>query len=111
MINAPKEKNTDGISFLPTLKGKKQSKKHDYLYWEFHELGGRQAIRQGDWKLIAQNVGDPQKTTFELYNLKNDIHEDNDLSTQYPKIVEKMKKEMAKARTESNTFNFGREKK
>ncbi|MGL5636469.1 MAG: sulfatase/phosphatase domain-containing protein, partial [Bacteroidales bacterium] len=110
MINAPKEKNTDGISFLPTLKGKKQSKKHDYLYWEFHELGGRQALRQGDWKLIAQNVGDSQKTTFELYNLKNDIHEDNDLSTQYPKIVEKMKKEMERARTESNTFDFGREK-
>jgi arylsulfatase A-like enzyme len=42
----------DGISFLPTMLGSKSQKKHDYLYWEFHELGGRQAIRKGKWKLV-----------------------------------------------------------
>nr|MCU0409263.1 arylsulfatase [Bacteroidales bacterium] len=30
----------DGISFLPALKGRKQDK-HEYLYWEFHEQGGK----------------------------------------------------------------------
>ena len=33
----------DGISFKPTLYGKKQSE-HDYLYWEFPEYGGQQAV-------------------------------------------------------------------
>ena len=39
---------TDGISFLPTLKGKSQEK-HKYLYWEFPSYGGQQAIRIDQW--------------------------------------------------------------
>ena len=31
----------DGISFLPTLTGKGEQEEHDFLYWEFHEKGGR----------------------------------------------------------------------
>ena len=30
---------TDGISFLPTLTGKKEQDIHDFLYWEFPEYG------------------------------------------------------------------------
>jgi arylsulfatase len=45
-INVPD--NTDGISFLPELKGQKQIV-HNYLYWEFPETGGQQAVRQGKW--------------------------------------------------------------
>ena len=41
---------TDGISFLPTLLSKKDQQAHDYLYWEFHELNGREALRSGKWK-------------------------------------------------------------
>ena len=40
---------TDGISFLPTLKGINQEK-HKYLYWEFPSYGGQQAIRIDKWK-------------------------------------------------------------
>jgi len=39
----PVSKNIDGISILPALTGKKQPA-HNYLYWEFHEQGGKQAI-------------------------------------------------------------------
>lgn len=43
----------DGISFLPTLYGKEEKQiQHDYLYWEFHEKGGRQAVRKGNWKAV-----------------------------------------------------------
>ena len=50
-------KNTDGISFLPTLLGKsKKQKQHEYLYWEFPGGGGQIAIRTGDWKGIRRNV-------------------------------------------------------
>ena len=47
--------NIDGISFLPELLGKKQ-KQHEYLYWEFHEQGGRQAVRMSRWKAVRLNV-------------------------------------------------------
>lgn len=74
----------DGLSFAPTLLGKKKQKKHDYLYWEFDETD-QIAVRMDDWKLIVK-----QGKPF-LYNLKTDIHEDTDLSSQHPDIVEKMK--------------------
>ena len=101
---------TDGISFLPTLLSKKkQQKQHDYLYWEFHEMKGKQAVRVGDWKLIRQPiVGDLR---LELYNLKEDIHEDRNLSEQYPDKVKELEFYMDRARTESPIFNFGRSKK
>lgn len=98
---------TDGISFLPTLLSKKKKQvKHDYLYWEFHEMKGKQAVRLGDWKLIRQPiVGDIH---LELYNLKEDIHEDHNLATERPDKVKELEFYMDRARTESPIFNFGR---
>lgn len=97
--------NTDGISFLPTLLGDEQ-KTHDYLYWEFHEKKGRQAIRKGDWKLVKYNVLDPENTTSELYDLSNDIGEENNVADENPEVVEELEKLMLSARTESEVFKF-----
>jgi arylsulfatase A len=79
----------DGISFLPELIGNKQ-KAHDHLYWEFHEKGGRQAIRKGQWKMVKLNVFDASKTKIELYNLENDPSELQDISEKHPEILEEM---------------------
>lgn len=82
-----KKKETDyfdGISFAPTLLGKKKQKQHKFLYWEFDETD-QIAVRMNDWKLIVKK-GSPS-----LYNLKTDIHEDNDIALQHPDIVKKMK--------------------
>ena len=85
-INIPKE--TDGLSFLPKLLGKAQSK-HDFLYWEIHNSqspkGFRQATRMGKWKAVR--YGDNYKT--ELYDLEKDVFEEKDVATEYPKIVAK----------------------
>jgi len=101
---------TDGISLVPTLTGKEGQKEHEYLYWEFHEGGGKQAIRVGDWKGVRLNVGEPTKTTFELYNLANDVHEDNNVASQHPEIAERLGKMMDTVRTESELFDFTRKK-
>ena len=98
---------TDGISILPTLFSEKGQKQHKYLYWEFHEEGGRQAIRKGNWKAIRQHIAGG-KPTFELYDLSKDIHEDNDVSAQFPQVAKEMKNLMDKARTESPIFKFGK---
>ena len=74
----------DGISFAPTLLGKKKQKKHDFLYWEFDETD-QIAVRMDDWKMVVK------KGTPFLYNLKTDIHEDTDIALQHPDVVEKMK--------------------
>jgi arylsulfatase A-like enzyme len=103
--NAPKD--IDGISFLPTLLGNKnEQQEHEYLYWEFHERGGRQAVRKGNWKLVKYNVFDPSKTTMELYNIATDQGERNNLAGSHPEIVEDLSALMKSARTESEVFTF-----
>ena len=94
----------DGVSFLPTLLHKGIQKQHNYLYWEFHELNGRQAIRQANWKLIKYNVNTNGK--YQLYNLENDISETNDLALKMPEKVTELAKILESSRTESEVFKF-----
>ncbi len=97
----------DGISILPTFLNKGEQPLHDFLYWEFHEEGGRQAVRAGDWKLIRQSIrsGNP---THELYNIAEDPHEDRNIAAQYPEKVEELKAIMDREHVYSSLFNFGR---
>lgn len=87
----------DGISILPTLLGQKQTNQHEFLYWEFHEKGSRQAVRLGDWKGVRLGPGEP----LELYNLKADLGETNNIATAHPEIVRKIEAYLKTARTES----------
>lgn len=73
----------DGISFAPALLGLPQDKVHDFLYWEFNETD-QIGVRQGPWKLIVKK-GVPQ-----LYNLDTDIHEDYDVATEHPDVVNRL---------------------
>lgn len=84
LANVPAPAKIDGISILPTLIGKEQ-KQHEYLYWEFHEGSSKQAVRMGDWKAVRRA---PSKL-IELYNLKTDITEKNDIAEEHPDIVAK----------------------
>ena len=80
--------HTDSLSFLPTLKGKaEEQKRHKYLYWEFYERTFRQAVVMEDWKLIRSGM-DNQR--LELYDLKNDIHEDVNLIKEQPAVAQRM---------------------
>ena len=99
-------KNTDGISFVPTLFSKSRQKKHDYLYWEFHEQEGKIAVTKGNWKAIWLNVSNPEKTIVELYDLSKDIHEDNNVAQQHPEIVKELGGVVRIARVDSEAFPF-----
>lgn len=79
----------DGISFLPTLKGKRQKAVHPYLYWEIPEYGGQQALRKGRWKAIRTNL-QQGPSAVKLYDLEKDPREQKDLSGQYPEIAGEM---------------------
>lgn len=97
---------TDGISFLPTLMGKAdQQEQHPYLYWEFHELGGRQAIRSGKWKAIRLNARTAQPLT-ELYNLESDPGETTDLAADHPDVVAQLEGYMDRSHRQSEVFPF-----
>jgi arylsulfatase A-like enzyme len=94
-------KAIDGLSFAGILKGKKNQKKHDYLYWEFFERGFDQAVRMGDWKAVKQKGKGGQ---IELYNLKNDLSETNNVADKNPEIVIKMNEILKSARKDSELF-------
>lgn len=104
LADTPNEAYTDGVSIVPTLLGKGKQKKQDYFYWEFHEEGGRQAVRQGDWKLIIQKVKNPNETYFELFNIKKDPSEKHNLASENPKKVNQLKELIKKAHKESEIF-------
>ncbi len=101
--------NTDGISFLPELLGEKQ-KEHDYLYWEFMEHGGRQAVRNGDWKGIRLNMSNNPDAPIELYNLSIDAGEQNNVAANNPQIVAKIDSIMKTEHQQSQNFKFDYEK-
>ncbi len=70
------------------------------FYWEFHERGFQQAACWKDWKAIRTGVNKP----LQLYDLKNDVGEKNDLAAEQPEVVKKMEEILDKERTESKEW-------
>lgn len=99
LAGVPPPAGIDGISMLPALLGRPQ-KSHEYLYWEFHERGFHQAVRWGDWKGVRFG----RKAPLELYDLKTDLGEKNNVAAQHRDIVAKIEQLLARARTDSQEF-------
>ena len=98
---------SDGISFLPTLKGKRQPK-HDYLYWEFPKFKGGNgwlSVRMGRWKALVEDVADGN-TRMQLYDITSDVREENDLAADYPKVVAAMWQAIKESHTDANNPLF-----
>lgn len=97
---------TDGLSLLPTILKEGKQRKHAYLYWEFHEDGGRQAVLYKGWKLIKQKVKAPKDTYLELYQLEKDPQEKNNLILENKRMAKKLSKIMDIAHSESALYPF-----
>jgi len=106
LTGVKKPGNIDGISFLPTLFEEKGQKKHDSLYFEFHERNGSRCLIKDNWKLIQLNVDKKEQTTWELYDLNTDPSEKQNVIDLYKNRVNSMKKIMLKARTRNENWDF-----
>src|SRR5690606_19511724 len=95
---------TDGISLLPTLLGQGDQQQHGYLYWEFHEGGGRQAVRMGNWKGVRLNVKEAPNGPIALYDLQADPAETTDVAAARPEIAKQLAERMEEAHHESAVF-------
>ncbi len=96
-IDSPK---TDGISLLPTIRGKqKRQKQHEYLYWEFPGGKGWVAVRYGKWKGLLREVKSGNDR-IELFDISTDLREEHDLAAEHPEIVEKMRQFIRESHTE-----------
>jgi arylsulfatase A-like enzyme len=97
----------DGISIVATLKGQPERQQHhEYLYWEFYEQGGKQAVRIRDWKGIRRNVNRDRNSPIELYDLNSDLGEATDVAEQNPDVVRRIVEIMDEAHVPSPRFNF-----
>ena len=75
---------TPGMSILPIVEGRKMPER--YIYNE-HE--GNRMVRKGDWKLVSANCREDE---WELYNIKEDRTEQNNLIKQYPEKAAELEK-------------------
>ncbi len=98
LAGAPAPAKTDGLSLVPVLTGKAEAQpKHEFLYWEFHEGGFKQAaLYQGRWKGIR--TGGPD-APVQLFDQQNDIAEKTNVAAEHPQIAEKISAYLQTART------------
>lgn len=92
---------TDSQIFMPYLKNSSKRDNNRSLIWNFPNnwtaennsyVSWSCAIRKDAWKLLySEKTGN-----LELYNIKNDIGEQNDLAAQYPQKVKTLAKELTK---------------
>ena len=101
LAGVPIPSGMDGISILPTLLGQNQSKQHEALYFEIYETFFQQSVRWGDWK--GYRLG--TKAPLELYHLKADPAEKQNLASAHPDIVQKIEAIMASEHTPSPHYD------
>jgi len=75
--------NFDGVNLLPYLEGKNEAAPHASLFWRF---GKQNAVRMGDWKLVEAAGSEGKK----LFNLKDDLGENTDLTAKNPEKVKEL---------------------
>ncbi len=96
------EQHLDGVSFAPLLTGEADHLEREAIYFHtphhhhINTMGPASSVRMGDYKLI-----EPFRSgEVELYNLKADLGEQNNLAAQMPELAERMKQMLVDWRTE-----------
>lgn len=108
----PNDRRIDGVNQLECILGNSRSSRTTYIYnpgsasVQSKILQGN-AIREGNWKLISPlTVGvfleDAGGGDWELYNLKDDIGETQNLAAKYPRKVQRLRKILEQAEAEIN---------
>ncbi len=94
----PQKGAEDSISFLASALGKDPKKKRTSLI--SHSNHGEFAFRRGDWKIVYRMPGRNLRESrgrpaeVELYNLREDVAEQNDLAEQKPQLVRSLTEEL-----------------
>lgn len=91
-------KNLDGINFLPALSGKSKLPERPWFSYMDQNHNPMASVHLGDWKLVARGdfFSEKAKTPpeLELYNMKTDAAEKNNVAERNPKIVARLSKRL-----------------
>ena len=98
LAGCPAPSGTDSLSLVPVLKGQSDRvQRHEFLYWEFHEGGFRQACLYAErWKAIRRLGGELQ-----LFDTASDVAEKMDVAAEHPEIAARVSHWLDEARSES----------
>lgn len=105
----PAELTIDGKDLMPLLTGKSARSSHEYYYYYCYTH--LQAIRDARWKLVLPRPAKPkwmgwwarmidEVKEVELYDLKMDMAESNNVAKQHPDVVARLLKQVEAARME-----------
>ncbi len=111
LLRTETPEKTDGISILPTLLGRTNQKKHDFLFWS--DNNRKFAVLKNNWKAVKFG-----KKPVEIYNLKEDPSEKKNIASQKPELAKAMEKiikaeampDSKKARPSKNSPRYPKEK-
>ena len=106
LAGAETPEGLDGISLVPTLRPTGEAQRtHESFYWEFHERGFRQAVRFDDWKAVRyfsqEEFNEGVVPPLQLFNLADDIAEENDIAAEHPEVVARAEEILAASRIPS----------
>lgn len=88
IAGAPVPTGIDGMTVRTIFDGGDSRSRARALYWEFYEHGSAQAVRYDVWKGVVSPMGSDR---VEVYNLKLDPGETNDLAASRADIVDQMR--------------------
>jgi len=105
MVGAEVADNTaeDSVSFLPVLKGGTEPTRNTLVSRDF---SGYLAIRKGDWKLCFSK----NPNAYKLYNLGDDIREENNLLKSSPEKAGMLKATLTKIVDDGRSTPGGKQK-
>ena len=106
IAGSPIPENTDGISFLPVLRGDADAPEHDHVV--FSSPTGPALVTKEGWKLrlhipmeaLRDAIGEwhslafDDRVAFQLFDLIDDYAEKNDLAAERPEIAERLKRKL-----------------
>lgn len=91
LAGQPIPEHCDGVDLFPYLKSEQNEDPHEYLFWLNNQPDDAPrrhliAVRWQEWRLYKKY----EKDTWQLFNLKEDPKEENNIAEKHPDIVRKM---------------------
>ena len=91
----PKANKIDGLDASSLILGTGKTPRKEFIHYT--SRGELEGIRSGEWKLLRKKPRNKnQKETVMLFNLINDLGEQNNLASEHPAIVARLSARMNK---------------
>lgn len=98
-VPVPVDAGEDSFSILPLLRGEQPAEPtHPAIM--HHSVSGQFAIRRGPWKLVNLKAhkprpGEQPKDDWQLFDLRNDLAEKENVAEKHPHVVQELQEQLA----------------